>query len=24
VKRLLGFDLHRIPYLFALSVLFLG
>ena len=24
VKRLLGFDLHRIPYLFALSILFLG
>src|SRR3954462_12469695 len=24
VKRLLGFDLHRIPYLLALSVLFLG
>src|SRR5205085_291113 len=24
VKRLLGFDLHRVPYLFALSVLFLG
>ncbi|HYL90728.1 MAG TPA: ABC transporter transmembrane domain-containing protein [Burkholderiales bacterium] len=24
VRRLLGFDLHRIPYLFALSILFLG
>ncbi|HZE60763.1 MAG TPA: ABC transporter transmembrane domain-containing protein [Burkholderiales bacterium] len=24
VKRLLGFDLHRIPYLLALSILFLG
>src|SRR5256885_5912849 len=24
VKRLLGFDLHRVPYLFALSILFLG
>src|SRR5215470_4783955 len=24
VKQLLGFDLHRIPYLFALSVLFLA
>src|SRR5258708_1546602 len=24
VKRLLGFDLHRVPYLLALSILFLG
>src|SRR5258705_7299177 len=24
VKRLLGFELHRVPYLLALSILFLG